>query len=169
MRQPGHLKSLLQRLHALWLGVLRRILHWWVRSTVLPEHLDELGLDPDRPVFYVLDTYALSSLLTSRKSVRALAWPRPSRSLEGPGWILPRAYGASRRSGVADPQPEIAPPLGHAGTADQAIAASGQGDAQIVPVNGAIGRAPPNEDSLFKLVTPRNWMSAGDCDACSAP
>ena len=45
MRQPGHLKSLLQRLHALWLGVLRRILHWWVRSTVLPEHLDELGLD----------------------------------------------------------------------------------------------------------------------------
>ena len=122
MRQPGHLKSLLQRLHALWLGVLRRILHWWVRSTVLPEHLDELGLDPDRPVFYVLDTYALSSLLIVDEICRDLGWPRPSRSLEGPGLILPRAYGASRRfGGLLIRSPKLRRHSAMPGTADQAI------------------------------------------------
>jgi len=162
MRQPGHLKSLLQRLHALWLGVLRRILHWWVRSTVLPEHLDELGLDPDRPVFYVLDTYALSSLLIVDEICRDLGWPRPSRSLEGPGLILPRAYGASRRfGGLLIRSPKLRRHSAMLGRLIKQSAASGQGDAQIVPVTVLIGRAPQNEDSLFKLLFSENWDVGG--------
>ena len=66
------------RIYRVWLSLLRRILHWWVRSTVVPEDLSELGIDPERPVFYVLDTYALTSLLIVEQICIRLGWPLPS-------------------------------------------------------------------------------------------
>ena len=45
------------------LPLARRVLYFWVRTTVFPEHPKELGLDPEKPVCYVLQHHHLSNLL----------------------------------------------------------------------------------------------------------
>lgn len=150
------------RLYGAWLNLLRRILHWWVRSTVLPEDLSELEIDPDRPVFFVLDTYALSSLLIVDEVCRKLGWPRPGEAFRIGDSVLPRSYGASRRYGgfiIRRPQrrrysPILRRLLEHADGEDIAAV-------QIVPVTVLIGRAPDKEDSIFKILFSEDWGVAG--------
>ena len=45
------------------LSMARRVLFSWVRTTVFPERLEQLGLDPAKPVCYVLQDHHLSNLL----------------------------------------------------------------------------------------------------------
>lgn len=150
------------RLYGAWLNLLRHILHWWVRTTVLPEDLAELEIDPDRPVFFVLDTYALTSLLIVDEVCRKLGWPRPGEAFRLGDNVLPRSYGASRRYGgfiIRRPQrrrysPMLRRLLEHADREDIARV-------QIVPVTVLIGRAPDKEDSIFKILFSENWGAAG--------
>lgn len=150
--------SIFQRAQLLWLGLLRRVLHWWVRSNILPEDLEELGIDPERPMFYVLDTYALSSLLIVDQVCRNLAWPSPFSTLQSQGIDLPRSFGANRRyRGLFIRRPEKRRHSTMLRRLIQQSAASGRADCQIVPVTVLIGRAPHNEDSLFKVLFSENW------------
>ncbi|HEY7906955.1 MAG TPA: hypothetical protein VIC53_08545, partial [Wenzhouxiangella sp.] len=55
--------DLIQRIRAGFLGALRRLLHLWVKSTCVPDAIEDWGIDPSKPVFYVLDTYAVTSVL----------------------------------------------------------------------------------------------------------
>ena len=154
--------SLIRRAQLLWLGLLRRVLHWWVRSNILPEDLDDLGIDPERPVFYVLDTYALSSLLIVDQVCKDLEWPRPFQPLKGQGIDLPRSFGANRRyRGLFIRRPEKRRHSAMLRRLIQQSAASGRPDCQIVPVIVLIGRAPHNEDSLFKVLFSENWDIGG--------
>jgi len=41
----------------------RRALHFWVRTTVFPERPQDLGLDPEKAVCYVLQDHHFSNLL----------------------------------------------------------------------------------------------------------
>src|SRR5690554_2249219 len=123
------------RVHRAWLSLLRRILHWWVRSTVLPEDLSELGIDPERPVFYVLDTYALSSLLIVEQICIRLGWPLPSGPFVLDDARLPRSYSASRRYGgfiIRRPQRRRHPQMLRQLLEDSSKQALGR--VQIVPV-----------------------------------
>ncbi len=145
-----------------WLQLLGWLLHLWVRTTVLPEELDELQLDPERPVFYVLDNYALTSLLILDRICAINGWPRPDRVFEREDVWLPRSYGANRRSSgwlfsrqQARRHSKMLARLVDAG----AIHAGS--DLQIVPVTVLIGRAPDNEDSLFKILFSENWNVGG--------
>lgn len=162
MSEPGRLKLLLRRAYAVWLAFLRWLLHLWVRSTVLPEHLDELGLDPERPVFYVLDTYALTSLLIVDEICRKLEWPQPSTSLINDQFHLNRSYGASRRyQGLLIRRPQR---RRHSVMLRELVEQSRQArqaNVQIVPVTVLIGRAPDSEDRLFKILFSENWDLGG--------
>jgi len=162
MQRPSPSISLPARLYSVWLNLLRRILHWWVRSTVLPENLEGLEIDPERPVFYVLATYALSSLLIVEQVCRKLDWPRPGETFRVGKGVLPRSYSASRRYGgfiVRRPQrrrhPEMLRQLLE--RADSEALAR----VQIVPVTVLIGRAPDKEESIFKILFSENWGAAG--------
>ncbi len=150
------------RIYRVWLSLLRRILHWWVRSTVVPEDLSELGIDPERPVFYVLDTYALTSLLIVEQICIRLGWPLPSAPFLLDDTQLPRAYSASRRYGgfiIRRPQRRRHPQMLRQmleGSSERALAG-----VQIVPVTVLIGRAPDKEESVFKILLSENWDVAG--------
>jgi len=146
----------------LWLGLLRRVLHWWVRSNILPENLNDLGIDPERPVFYVLDTYALSSLLIVDQVCKDLDWPRPICEFQSRGIDLPRSFGANRRyQGLFLRRPQKRRHSTMLRGLIQQSAARGHPDCQIVPVTVLIGRAPHNEDSLFKVLFSENWDLGG--------
>ena len=45
------------------LPLARRLLYMWVRTTVFPGHPQELGVDPSKPVCYVLQDHHLYNLL----------------------------------------------------------------------------------------------------------
>lgn len=145
-----------------WLNLWRRVLGWWVRATVLPEDLSELGLDTDKPVFYILDTHALSSLLIADDIARSLGWPRLIEPFEHGRFRLPRSYGANRRfrglffrrlqkrrhSALLKDLVDAV----HDGTLD---------DVQVVPMTVLVGRAPDKEDSIAKILFSENWDVGG--------
>ena len=57
------------------LPFVRRVLYFWVRTTVFPERLEDLGLDPGKPVCYVLQHRHLSDLLVLDEETRRAGLP----------------------------------------------------------------------------------------------
>lgn len=155
-------QRLLFRIRRLWLRFLGWLLHLWVRSTVLPEDLDELAIDPDRPVFYVLDTYALTSLLILDRICVSNGWPRPDKVFDAEGAWLPRSYGANRRySGLLFPRQQARRHSRMLARLVESGALTANSPVQIVPVTILVGRAPDNEDSIFKILFSENWNVGG--------
>ncbi len=66
-----------QWLSNLFLLFARKLLYIFVRTTVLPEDLQQLQIDPDKPVCYVLQTRFLSNLLVLDTETRRPACRAP--------------------------------------------------------------------------------------------
>jgi len=152
-------------MHAIWtrwLAFWRQVLNLWVRTTLLPENLDEYGLDDGRPVFYVLDIYAFTSLLILDQICRDRNWPSPSAEFVHGKLDLPRTHGASRRyHGLFVRRPEK---RRHSPMVKQLLQAVHDGrleDVRIVPVTVLIGRAPDKEQSIAKILFSENWELGG--------
>ena len=77
MRLPG--------LDRLLFFVIRKLMRLWVRPQVLPADLAPLGIDPARPVCYVLQNRLLSNVLALETEAIRLGLPRPLRPLRSGG------------------------------------------------------------------------------------
>ena len=151
-----------QGVRNLILSLLRKILFLWVRTDVSGNTLEALGLDPDKPVCYVLQYRSLSSRLVLEQEVRRAKLPGSHDTLpvkDGPGhaffFLYKRITGVFRgrrqklvatdefnelvRFGLEHPEQEV----------------------QVVPVAMLWGRAPDKERSLVKLLLSDNWSVAG--------
>ncbi|MFW5926439.1 MAG: glycerol-3-phosphate 1-O-acyltransferase PlsB [Wenzhouxiangella sp.] len=149
-------------MYSAWLSFLRRLLHIWVRTTVLPEELSELKLEDDRPVFYILDHYALSSLLILDEICLRLGWPRPLSGFETGNLALSRSYGANRRyRGLILRRPRRRRHSEILAEILKQLPEHEAGRIQIVPVTVLIGRAPDKEESFFKILFSENWSVGG--------
>ena len=162
MYKPSRFRRLGVSVYATWLGFLRWLLHLWVRSRVVPEDLGELALDPDQPTFYILDTYALTSLLIADQLCAQQGWHRPSRGFSAGEIHLPRSYGADRRyRGLLVRTLER---RRHSAILRELLELAGtqvETNIQIVPITVLIGRAPDNESGFFKLLFSENWDLGG--------
>ena len=158
-RFPG---SLLLAAWRSWLGLWRRVLNLWVRATLLPEELDAFGLDQGVPVFYLLDTHAVSSLLILDQICRNKGWPSPLTEFKVDGVDLPRRHGASRRiEGLVLRRPQR---RRHSRMLERLLIEIDEGrlkDVRIVPVTVLIGRAPDKEQSIAKILFSENWHLGG--------
>nr|WP_245726020.1 glycerol-3-phosphate 1-O-acyltransferase PlsB [Marinobacter mobilis] len=141
--------------------MFRKILFLWVRTDVSGATREELGLDPDKPVCYVLQYSSLSSRLVLEQEVRRAGLPGAEAPLpvdNGPRqsfFFLYRRVGGlfSRRQ-----TPKLTPlvhDLIRYGIDHE------QGDVQIVPVSLFWGRSPDKEKSLVKLLLSDTWSVAG--------
>lgn len=145
-----------------WFELLESILHVWVKSRTLPLPVTELGLDPSRPVFYALDSYALTSLLILDRSCRDHGLPRPLLPAPLSTGALPRSYCAMRRKAgliIRHTQPRT-----HSNMLKRLVdrVSSGeQDDVQIVPVTVLVGRAPDKETGLAKIFFSESWEIGG--------
>jgi len=150
------------RLKRGWLGLLRRVLHVWVRARCLPSPLSELKLDPEQPVCYLLETYALSSLLILEQTCREHKLPRPLDPLRYGGAALPRRYGALRRfQGIVIRRQQARRSSELLRRIVDEYAHANKPDIQIVPVTVLVGRAPDKETSLAKVLFSENWDVGG--------
>ena len=82
------------RLKLRWFLFLRAILNLWVKARTLPQPFDDLQIDLDKPICYIIDSYALSSLLILDGACEELKLPRPL-------WPMQTADGAEKRSYLA--------------------------------------------------------------------
>jgi len=153
---------LYQGIRSLILTILRKILFLWVRTDVSGNNAESLGLDPDKPVCYVLQYSSLSSRLVLEQEVIRAGLPGASESLpvkNGPShsfFFLYRRIGGLFSGGRQTPVPTnefkslVRYGLEHP---DQ--------DVQIVPVSMFWGRSPDKEKSLVKLLLSDTWSVAG--------
>ncbi|WP_291993272.1 glycerol-3-phosphate 1-O-acyltransferase PlsB [Candidatus Accumulibacter sp. ACC003] len=144
----------------------RRLLYLWVRTAVFPENPAELGLDPNKPVCYVLQDRHLSNLLVLFEESRRAGLPSAESPMLIAGQRLPRSFfflnrdrrlAGRARNGSAHSallvdllrQRRAAPPN------DLAV------DVQLVPVLILWGRAPDKQDSIVKALFAENWRPPG--------
>lgn len=136
-------------------GLARRLLYLWARSRRIGEG-DDIGIDPQRPVIYVLPYRSLSDLIVAdRECVRA-GLPRPVR-VPLPPLDERESYVflSHERSWVGRPDPRAqSPRLGK--VLDCAL--SDSADVQLVPVTVFWGQSPDSESSPLKLLFAWNWV-----------
>jgi glycerol-3-phosphate O-acyltransferase len=154
----GFLASLKLR----WYLLLEAILHGWVHTRVLPDPLTDLEIDPARPVCYILDSYALSSILILDRCCRDHGLPRPLLPLPLASGSENRAYGVLRRK--AGLLIRRTTPRTHSEILKRLLDRVYEGrepDIQVVPVTVLVGRAPDKETGLAKIFFSESWEIGG--------
>jgi glycerol-3-phosphate O-acyltransferase len=145
---------------SLWL--FRKLLFLWARTKVLPDDLDSLEIDRNKPVCYGLESRSLSNLLVLEQACIDGRLPSPSAQLTLPHLKKRRAVFSLSRvdgRGLFGARSRRAPPQ-----LERLVAALRQHpelDVQIVPVSVFWGRSPDREDSWLRLLFADNWAVVG--------
>ena len=151
-----------QFLHLKWYLGLRAILHLWVRSKTFPEPPAKAGINAQLPVCYIMDTYALSSLLILDKACEVNGLARPLYPIEGALHLGGRSWAALRRlKGVLVRRHTSRRSSEMLNDMAKYALEHPEFEVQLVPVSILIGRAPDKENSLVKVIFSEGWDVGG--------
>ncbi len=146
----------------LFLLLARKLLYVFVRTTILPENLKDLGLDPDKPVCYVLQTRFFSNLLVLEKETRKAGLPRALKPMQSPLLKEDRSlFFLTRRDNPSALQRNRFAYSPRFVSLVRAVRENPGLDVQLVPVTILWGRSPDKESSLFKLLFADSWATPG--------
>lgn len=154
---------LFRQLSFLFYVLGRRLLALWVKSKVLPENIQALGINPDKPVCYVLETRSASNLMLLDLKCRELGLPSPRRVLgseELKGWrsvysLIPRRGALAKGRRLRDDTGKLKAVLAAVQSSD------GEQDVQLVPVFVLWGRPVEKEERWYKAMFSDNWNITG--------
>ncbi len=142
--------------------LLRGILHWWVKATVIPDDEGETGVPPGPPVCYIMADYALSSVLILDRVCEQQGIDRPLFPIQGMEADQPRAYAALRRlQGLFVRRPI---PRRGSETIGRLVSwcyENPDADIQLVPVTILVGRAPDKSEGFAKILFSEDWALGG--------
>lgn len=151
-----------KRLSLRWFLLLRAILHFWIKATVLPKRFEDLEIDLQKPICYVIDSYALTTLLILDRCCEELNLPRPLWPMQTLAGVEPRSYLALRRQkGLIIRKTTVRT---HSETLKRLVDNVWEGkeeDIQLLPVTVLIGRAPDKETGLAKIFFTESWDIGG--------
>ena len=144
------------------LPFVRRVLYFWVRTTVFPERLEDLGLDPGKPVCYVLQHRHLSDLLVLDEETRRAGLPPAGAAFSAFDVRATQAVFCLNGSSalLASPRERYTPTPLMGDLVRSALANPGC-DVQIVPVVILWGRRPDKQDSILKALFSETWRQPG--------
>lgn len=150
-----------------WLGldsifraISRRLMYLWVRTQVLPNDLTLLGINPDKPICYVLQNRLLSNVLVLDTEAGKLGLHRPLSSM--------RSFGLREKHSLLcltrgeQPGPLSRPRHQHSprlAALIEAVYADPTLDVQLVPVTILWGRSPETQNSWFKALFADSWAT----------
>lgn len=138
----------------------RKLLYLWIRTEVLPQDPVALGLDPSKPVVYVLHRRFLSNLLVLSRETEAAGLPPALRPLTIGGTQESRSFFFLSR-----PDPWFGPKKPTYSNLLQRLVLTAHRDpnfeVQIVPVSILWGRAPNKQNSILKLLFAEGWSRRG--------
>jgi glycerol-3-phosphate O-acyltransferase len=152
--------SLISRNKMRFFWWLRNPLYWWIRSRLVPgDPIKELGIDPARPIIYVMRTNSLSDLLVLEEHCLKAGMPLPSRpttakdmkTLGSASYIYLVEMNLLQLDRGGRKLPPS--PLSRLLTVVKEAGAGREKDVQLVPVSVMWGRNPgKDERSIFKLL-----------------
>lgn len=149
-------------LSSFFFTILRKILFLWVRTDVIGNNKEQLNLDPEKPVCYVLQYSSLSNRLVLEQECLNGGLPSSQAPIKlktddvrRAFFFLYRRQGHWFRKRQSPIVTERLRQLVHEGVEHSDL------DVQIVPVTLFWGRTPDKERSLFKLLLSDNWSVAG--------
>jgi glycerol-3-phosphate O-acyltransferase len=146
-----------------WVATLaRKLLYSWVRPQVFPATMAELGLDPNKPVCYVLQDRRYSNILVLlEQTSRAGLPPAQSPFVAGTVTAARSFFFLTRAQGITSPARHR---YGHSPLlirmVKAAMAEPGM-DVQLVPVTILWGRSPGSQDSILKALFAETWRPPG--------
>lgn len=145
-----------------FIPLARRLLYAWVRTSVFPENLQALGLDPAIPVCYVLQDRHLSNLLVLFEESRRAGLPRADvpmvlggQRLHSSFFFLNRDRSLNGRARDGRNYSALLASLIRQTVADPTL------DVQLVPVLILWGRSPDTQDSVLKALFSETWRPPG--------
>lgn len=145
-----------------WYLLLRWILSLWVRPRIQPDADGNTGISGDQPVCYVMDSYALSSVLILDKCCEKQGLARPLLPVKGVSPGPRRSYAVLKRlKGLLFRRPDART---HSDMLELMIDrnwADPQLDIQLVPVTIMVGQRPSVDSSLTRIIFSENWEIAG--------
>ncbi|WP_269531794.1 glycerol-3-phosphate 1-O-acyltransferase PlsB [Chitinimonas sp. BJYL2] len=144
-----------------FLLLARKLLFTVVRTQMLSETPQALGLDPDKPVCYVLARRFVSNILVLEREVMAAGLRSPLDGIAANGIRESRAFFFSRRS---EPWFGRRKDVGYSPRLErltQAVRNRPDFDVQIVPVTILWGRTPDKESSIWKVIFSESWSPRG--------
>jgi glycerol-3-phosphate O-acyltransferase len=148
-------------LDRLWFFLLRLFLNWCTRANVLPDTLDELGIQKDKPLFYVLQDTSTADLLVTDKEAAKLGLPSLLDAVPLGKQQLNRAwFSVYKRNYFRRRQRQVANPKRLTQLVDL-LAENTALDVQLLPASVFWGRRPDKENSLWKIIFSDNWSPAG--------
>ncbi|WP_297796013.1 glycerol-3-phosphate 1-O-acyltransferase PlsB [uncultured Marinobacter sp.] len=152
---------ILQALRSLILTFFRKILFLWVRTDVSGNSREALGLDPDKPVCYVLQYSSMSSRLVLEQEVLRGDLPGAEASLPVKNGPVHSFFFLYRRIGGLFQKRQTPVPTSEFKALVRYGLENPEKDVQIVPVSLFWGRSPDKEKSLVKLLLSDTWSVAG--------
>ena len=145
-----------------WYLVLRDILSLWVKPRIKADPDGNIGSNGDRPVCYVMDSYALSSVLILDKYCEQQKLARPLLPVAGIPESPLRSYAVLKRlKGLLFRSPD---PRSHSKMLQLMIEkswANPELDIQLVPVTILVGQRPSKDSGLTRVIFTENWEIGG--------
>jgi glycerol-3-phosphate O-acyltransferase len=148
-------ERVLFRISGWFVPLARRVLYFWVRTTVFAEAA--AAIDPTRPVCYVLNDRHLSSLLVLFEESRRAGLPPADAPLVFDGIRARRSVFFLNRKHKGD-TPEVSRLLA---AIARATVADPETDIQLVPVVILWGRSPDKQESILKALFAETWRNPG--------
>jgi glycerol-3-phosphate O-acyltransferase len=154
--------TLIARLKLRWYLVLRAILGLWVKPRIKADSDGNIGVGSDRPVCYVMDSYALSSVLILDKCCEQQGVARPLLAVPGIPQSPLRSYAVLKRlKGLFFRSPD---PRRHSEMLQLMVEkswANPELDIQLVPVTVLVGQRPSKDAGFTRIILAENWEIGG--------
>ncbi len=154
--------TLIAKLKLRWYLTLRWVLGLWVRSRIQADADGNTGISDDRPVCYVLDAYALSSVLILDSCCEQQQLARPLLPIagfkDGPG----RSYAVLKRlKGLFVRRPDPRRSSEMLTLLVEQCWQNPELDVQLVPITVLVGQRPSKDSGLTRIIFAENWEIGG--------
>jgi len=150
------------KLRLRWFLLLRWLLGLWVKPRIKPDADGNIGIEGLQPVCYVMDSYALSSILILDRCCERQGRVRPLLPLAGVPGGAARSYAVLRRlRGLFIRRQD---PRRHSAMLAFLIEqcwANPELDIHLVPVTVLVGQRPSQDSGLTRNLFAENWEIAG--------
>ena len=150
-----------------WYLIVRDIMSLWVKPRIKADADGNIGTDGDRPVCYVMDTYALTSVLILDKCCEKQGLLRPLLPINGLQEGPPRSFAVlNRMIGLLFRRPT---PRRHFKMLNLLVDKTWSDpdfDCLLVPVTVLVGQRPSKESGFTRSIFAENWEIGGRFRSC---
>jgi len=142
------------------MSLLSRLLYLRVRVEYSPDKLDQLGIQVDQPLYYVLSTDSHVSRLIMHEEIRRKNLPNTMPLSDHPD-KLPGILANKRLSGIWNRKPNYRIFAGELEALINWVQQNPEKSIQIVPTSVFLGRAPKKNHGFFKILFSEKWKITG--------